>query len=43
MTNYIFSETAARGLYKYWADLMVSETWDEVLERSRAYEEELVK
>ena len=43
VTNYIFSETAARGLYKYWADLMVSETWDEVLERSRVYEEELVK
>lgn len=43
VTNYIFSETAARGLYQQWADLLVSDSWDEVLERSRRYEQELVK
>lgn len=43
VTNYIFSETAARGLYKHWVDLLVCDTWAEVLERSQSYEKELVK
>ncbi|MNF01554.1 3-phenylpropionate/cinnamic acid dioxygenase subunit alpha [compost metagenome] len=43
ITNYIFSETAARGLYQYWADLLLSPSWDEVTRRTEAYEQELVK
>ena len=43
VTNYIFSETAARGLYKHWVDLLVCDTWAEVQERSQTYEQELVK
>lgn len=43
ITNYIFSETAARGLYQQWANLLTSDTWDEVLKNSQAYEKELVK
>lgn len=43
VTNYIFSETAARAMYQHWADLLSSETWDEVLQRANAYEAELVK
>ncbi|MGU7778881.1 3-phenylpropionate/cinnamic acid dioxygenase subunit alpha [Burkholderia sp. PU8-34] len=43
ITNYIFSETAARGMYRRWADLLLSETWDEVERRTREYEQELLK
>ncbi|AXF25553.1 3-phenylpropionate dioxygenase [Burkholderia pyrrocinia] len=43
ITNYIFSETAARGMYRRWADLLQSETWDEVERRTREYEQELMK
>ncbi|RQS65980.1 aromatic ring-hydroxylating dioxygenase subunit alpha [Burkholderia sp. Bp8963] len=43
ITNYIFSETAARGMYRRWADLLLSDTWDEVEQRTREYEQELLK
>ncbi|KWF30735.1 3-phenylpropionate/cinnamic acid dioxygenase subunit alpha [Burkholderia pseudomultivorans] len=43
ITNYIFSETAARGMYRRWADLLLSESWDEVERRTREYEQELLK
>ena len=43
ITNYIFSETAARGMYRRWADLLASETWNEVHERTRRYEQEVLK
>ncbi len=43
ITNYIFSETAARGLYQQWVNLLVSDTWEEVMQRGHAYEKELVK
>ncbi|MCP1633075.1 3-phenylpropionate/cinnamic acid dioxygenase subunit alpha [Kerstersia gyiorum] len=43
VTNYIFSETAARGMYRRWADLLLSANWEEVQERTRQYTEELVK
>ncbi|PVX71109.1 3-phenylpropionate/cinnamic acid dioxygenase subunit alpha [Paraburkholderia unamae] len=43
MTNYIFSETAARGMYRRWADLLSSETWNEVNERTVRYEAEVLK
>ncbi len=35
ITNYIFSETAARGMYQRWADLLSSESWQEVLDKNR--------
>ena len=43
ISNYIFSETAARGMYRRWADLLISDTWEEVLERSKQYEQEVLK
>lgn len=43
VTNYIFSETAARAMYRRWADLLACDTWAQVLERSKAYEEEVLK
>ncbi|SDE23164.1 3-phenylpropionate/cinnamic acid dioxygenase subunit alpha [Paraburkholderia lycopersici] len=43
MTNYIFSETAARGMYRRWADLLISDTWEEVNERTARYEAEVLK
>ena len=36
ITNYIFSETAARGMYQRWADLLSSESWQEVHEKTAA-------
>ena len=42
VTNYIFSETAARAMYRRWADLLACDTWAQVLERSKAYEEEVL-
>ncbi|PXW16436.1 3-phenylpropionate/cinnamic acid dioxygenase subunit alpha [Paraburkholderia caballeronis] len=43
VTNYIFSETAARGMYRRWADLLTSDSWDEVLDRTKQYEAEVLK
>jgi len=43
ITNHIFSETAARSMYKYWADLLIHEKWEDVIKASEAYEKELVK
>ncbi len=43
ITNYIFSETAARAMYRRWADLLLSDTWDEVEQRTREYEQEVLK
>lgn len=43
ITNYIFSETAARGMYRRWADLLMSESWEEVNERTSAYKQEVLK
>lgn len=30
ITNNTFAETAARGFYKRWADMMTAENWDEI-------------
>lgn len=43
ITNYIFSETAARGMYQRWADLLSSESWQEVLDKTAAYQQEVMK
>lgn len=43
ITNYIFSETAARGMYQRWADLLSSESWQEVHEKTAAYQQEVMK
>lgn len=43
ITNYIFSETAARGMYQRWADLLSSESWQEVQEKTAAYQQEVMK
>ncbi len=43
ITNYIFSETAARGLYRRWADLLMSDNWDEVIERTEAFKAEVLQ
>ncbi|MBP6116473.1 MAG: aromatic ring-hydroxylating dioxygenase subunit alpha [Neisseriaceae bacterium] len=43
ITNYIFSETAARGLYRRWADLLMSDNWQEVLDRTEAFKAEVLK
>ena len=43
ITNYIFSETAARGMYRRWADLLISETWDEVQQRTEQFQQEVLK
>jgi len=42
-TNYIFSETAARSMYRRWADLLISETWEEVLQRTQQFQQEVMK
>ncbi len=42
ITNYIFSETAARGLYRRWADLLMSDDWAEVTERTQAFKAEVL-
>lgn len=38
-----FSETAARGMYQRWADLLSSESWQEVLDKTAAYQQEVMK
>ena len=43
ITNYIFSETAARGLYRRWVDLLIHEKWEDVEAAADAYEKELMK
>jgi 3-phenylpropionate/trans-cinnamate dioxygenase alpha subunit len=43
ITNYIFSETAARGMYRRWADLLISDTWEEVQQRTRQFQQEVMK
>ena len=43
ITNYIFSETAARGMYQRWADFLSSESWQEVLDKTAAYQQEVMK
>ena len=43
LTNYIFSETAARGLYRRWADLLIHDTWEDVEKAAEEYEKELMK
>lgn len=43
VTNYIFSETAARAMYRRWADLLACDSWAQVHERTRAYDEEVLK
>ncbi|MGE4482270.1 3-phenylpropionate/cinnamic acid dioxygenase subunit alpha [Acidocella sp.] len=42
LTNYTFSETAARGFYQRWMDMMTSETWDEIEGQTKEYQKELV-
>lgn len=42
ITNYIFSETAARGLYRRWADLLMSDDWAEVTQRAQDYKAEVL-
>lgn len=43
ITNYIFSETAARGFYQHWANLLSSNTWQEAKTKTDAYQNTLVK
>ena len=43
ITNYIFSETGARGMYRRWADLLISDSWEEVLARTAKFQQELLK
>ncbi len=43
ITNYIFSETAARGMYRRWADLLIHEKWEDVEKAADEYEKELMK
>lgn len=42
ITNYTFAETAARGFYQRWADMMTAESWNEIQSRTNAYEKEVV-
>ncbi|GAB3453141.1 3-phenylpropionate/cinnamic acid dioxygenase subunit alpha [Insolitispirillum peregrinum] len=42
VTNYTFAETAARGFYQRWADMMTAESWDEIEALSASYEKEVV-
>jgi 3-phenylpropionate/trans-cinnamate dioxygenase alpha subunit len=42
ITNFTFAETAARGFYQRWLDLMTSDSWAEVEAKTAAYQEEVV-
>ena len=42
-TTFIFSETAASGMYQRGADLLSSESWQEVLDKTAAYQQEVMK
>lgn len=33
--NHVFAETAARGFYRHWLDLMSSDSWHQLLERRK--------
>lgn len=41
ITNYTFAETAARGFYQRWVDMMTAETWAELEAMTAAYEAEI--
>ena len=41
LTNYTFAETAARGFYQHWADMMSAENWGEIEALAKASEKEL--
>ena len=43
ITNYIFSETGARGMYRRWADLLISDSWEEVQARTQQFQQEILK
>jgi len=43
ITNHVFSETAARGMYRHWANLLMHEKWEDVQRADEAYEQELLK
>jgi 3-phenylpropionate/trans-cinnamate dioxygenase alpha subunit len=40
VTNEVFAETAARGFYRQWADMLCSESWDDILRLKRDREQE---
>lgn len=42
VTNGTFAETAARGFYNRWADLMTNKSWAEIEAAGAAYEQEVV-
>lgn len=42
VTNFAFSETAARGFYQHWADLMTKRGWDEIEAAGAAWEQEVI-
>jgi 3-phenylpropionate/trans-cinnamate dioxygenase alpha subunit len=42
VTNHTFAETAARGFYQRWADMMTAESWDEIESLGAVYEKEVV-
>ena len=41
VTNGTFAETAARGFYQRWVELMAGKSWDEIEAASLAYEREV--
>ncbi|MDD2704711.1 MAG: aromatic ring-hydroxylating dioxygenase subunit alpha [Acidocella sp.] len=43
VTNHTFAETAARGFYQRWVDMMTSETWAEIETKTQEYQEEIVR
>lgn len=40
VTNYTFAETAARGFYQHWANMMSAENWSEINDLSAADQQE---
>ncbi len=42
VTNGTFAETAARGFYQYWVELMTGESWDDIEAASAAWEQEVI-
>lgn len=42
VTNGTFAETAARGFYQRWVDLMIGKNWPEIEAASAAYDQEVV-
>ncbi|MFA5702825.1 MAG: 3-phenylpropionate/cinnamic acid dioxygenase subunit alpha [Advenella sp.] len=43
ITNYIFSETAARGFYQHWANLLSSNSWKEAKAKTDDYQNTLLE